>query len=74
MSVTNLESSAVHARGRVDSTKSIRFADVVKRFDGVTAVRNLNLELLDGELLVRRAALEGNEPVAEQKIAAAAGG
>lgn len=53
MSATKLDSPAVRARGNGDPAKSIRFADVVKRFDGgFTAVRNLNLELLDGELLV----------------------
>ena len=36
----------------VDPSSSIRFLDVGKRFDGVTAVNDLNLELHDGELLV----------------------
>ncbi len=53
MSATNLESRLAPARGRADAANAIRFVDVEKHFDGsVVAVKDLNLEIRDGELLV----------------------
>jgi multiple sugar transport system ATP-binding protein len=54
MGVTNLESpAATVARDGVTVANPIRFVDVNKRFDGgVTAVKDLNLEIRNGELLV----------------------
>jgi multiple sugar transport system ATP-binding protein len=51
MTATSIESPAT-ARGR-DGANQIRFVDVSKQFDGgVAAVKSLDLEIRDGELLV----------------------
>src|SRR3954453_17622828 len=46
------KSSVQSSRQPVAATASIRLIDIDKRFDGFHAVRGLNLEIRDGELLV----------------------
>src|SRR5215208_1935648 len=53
MTATTLSSPATTASPGTSRAQAIRFADVSKQFEGgVTAVKDLNLEIRDGELLV----------------------
>src|SRR5215217_5389298 len=53
MTATTMNSPATTASPGTSRAQAIRFADVSKQFEGgVTAVKDLNLEIRDGELLV----------------------
>src|SRR5215213_656943 len=53
MTATTLSSPATTASPGTSRAQAIRFVDVSKQFEGgVTAVKNLDLEIRDGELLV----------------------